>query len=332
MKYKLRKIVKEEIDFLIETLGVQNDIKKFSDYSIEKILDRVLKASNELLDGHDYTFNIPISTTDLIRENTKIEYVDFQIEHKLSNNFKFGGSFNQDKTWLLDNGFYKVTITIKIESNVNNIEIDGLHALVSHELSHSYKYIKQLYNNSINKSKTNKLNRINKINRTFTSNLLEKNYALKEFSRMFYLALSQEVDARIQETETSLQYINKKDYNETIEALGKYNPINDARKMMNYNLNELYKIDEKILKQFVDSFNSIIIKQYGDKLKLISNTKSFFEYYLKFININGNRLYRNIMKLVAEKHNLEENYMIVHMDSSLANKVLGERFDFDDFI
>lgn len=333
MKENIKKIIEEEINKIFnESNGEQIDVSKFSNLATEKVLDRIFIISGTLSDGYNYDFNVPVQSTEEIRKNTKIEYVDFQIEHKLNNNFKFNGSFSPDKTWLLNNGFYKAVIKIELESNVNNIEIDKLHTLISHELSHAYKYIKQLYDKSIQNSKTNKLNKINRNNNSILSNLLNNYIPLKEFAKMFYLSLPQEVDARVQETASNLNYINKKDYNETIEALGKYSPLNDARKMMNYNLNELLKTNENILKQFVDSFNYLIEKEEDANLKIINNTKSFFEYYLKFINNNGNRLYRNIMKLVANKHNLEENHMIIHMNTSLAHKILGEKFSFEDFI
>jgi hypothetical protein len=147
--------------------------------------------------------------------------------------------------------------------------------------------------------------------------------------KMFYLSLQSEIDARTQETAINLKQIEKPNYNETIEALRKFQPLRDAKLMIDYNTGKLIQVKPEAINLFVKTFNDNI-KLFSDKqnIKTIQNPTEFFKYWSDIINDKGDELFRKIMKMVADKHNVkDENYLIVEMDGSLLYKISGIDFN-----
>lgn len=319
MKNEIRKIVREEI-------GEQLEISEFSDIVTDKIINKIIINKSDINDGHKYEFTSITSATEKIRNNTKIDYVKIYIDYLYKEKFQATGNFSSGKTILLDNGFYEAAVKLEIQRNTDNINKEIIHSIISHELNHAFVYIKQLSQ----KSKTHQLNIINKITISELENFLKKYPEVNEFTKMFYLSLPQEINARVQQTATELKYITSDNYEDTIWELRKFNPINDARHMINYKLDSIKKLDKEILAEFVNKFNSNIKKlSNGTEIKTISNVDSFFEYWATFIQSGGNRLHKNILRLVAKKHQLDETYAAVMMDPFLAKGILGEAFQWD---
>jgi len=326
----LRQLVREQVYRLFsEESGEQLEISNFSDITTEKVLDKLILYKDDLVNMSESSFTTFAETPEKIRIITKIEYIKIYVDHSYSENFKFNGHFSPGKTVLLKNGFYEAGILLEMKSNVENVDIEKLNVLMAHELNHAFVYIKQLYDNkSKNNSKTYKLNIVNKITSNDLREFLQEYPAIKEFTKMFYLSLPQEINARVQETAKNLSYSHKDNYNKTIESLRKFNPINDAKEMLNYKLDDINKIDKEILQKFVNNFNLNIKKFSGDsKIKTINNVDKFFKYWTKFIGNGGHRLYRNIMNLVAKKHELDESYVIAMMDPHIHKQILGESFN-----
>jgi hypothetical protein len=98
--------------------------------------------------------------------------------------------------------------------------------------------------------------------------------------------------------------------------------------MMSYNVNEIKQIDKDVLKTFIGIFNSNI-KMFStdNKIKSPNDTNSFFEYWGEIINSSGDKLFRKIIKLVADKYNLHEGVLITEMDETLLYKISGIDFN-----
>ena len=67
-----------------EISGEQLDVTAISNQTVDKVIKKVIQSKEDLLDNgkHSYDFTAFESPTDEIRENTKIEYVKFYIEHR----------------------------------------------------------------------------------------------------------------------------------------------------------------------------------------------------------------------------------------------------------
>jgi hypothetical protein len=119
---------------------------------------------------------------------------------------------------------------------------------------------------------------------------------------MFYLALPEEINARVQETATQLKYINEPHYNQTIELLRQHQPIRDAKKMMDYTLSGINKIHSEILNLFINTFN-VNLKNFskGINIKLKTDINAFFEHWLNIINNNGDILFKKNNEISCRK-------------------------------
>ena len=318
MLKKLRKIIQEALN---EVLGAQLDIQELSDIISKNISEYINQIFDKINDGYSWDFTYNTKATGHITSETKIELVKTKIDFKFSDKLKIGGSFSPDNTVLLDNGNYEVLINFKISTNDLSHLKENIDQVIAHELNHAFVYIKQLSN----KSKKPDLNSVNKLTRGTSQELFLKYPSLRIFSDMIYLSNPMEIQARVQEAATELKTINKKTSEETINALLKYNPLIDAKKMIAFKLEEINKIDRSILVDFVKTFNSNIKLLHKDKdVKIINGTDSFFKYWLKVINQNGDKLARKIFKLVADKHNIHEHYVYEQTDYGAYNKIFGE--------
>lgn len=310
--------------FIREVLHKQMDIYASTEELAKHLSNYVLSQTNsdKFKSGNAWELSTNIECPEDFKKNTKISIITFNIEFSPSKENKIGGAFLTDKTKLLDNGFYKVFIKINIKIENTNItsytkEIENV---ISHELHHAFVHIKTI----------NKNPRFKTINQTKSGvnlellTVLKSNPDLKEFMEMVYLSLSNEVSARLQETAAQLKHINKKNPTETIEALQQFNPINDARKMLNYSTEKLLDIDKDILQKFVTTFN-LNLKFFSPTATTKFTVESFFKYWQSGITQVGNTLLRKILKLVADKHQIvNENVMAAYIDTEVLNEIFGK--------
>jgi hypothetical protein len=91
--------------------------------------------------------------------------------------------------------------------------------------------------------------------------------------------------------------------------------------MIHYSFNNLSALDNSTLQNFVDTFNKSL-KQENIKHKIISDPESFFKYWIKFINQNGMKLYKKILKLVGAEFNIQGNETIFKLNNDLLDDVV----------
>jgi hypothetical protein len=343
---RIRKIIRE-------ALGIQQSIDDYTVYISKAILETVKFHYNKVKDGSTWElFAFTVSTPE-IKSDTKIGAIKTAINYKFSNEFKINGNFNPKKIILLDDGSYEVIIEVKLETN--NVEAKELFSqiksAVSHELNHVFVHIKQFEYKQKKRIKDNKkskadyLNKVIKLTKNELIPSLKENPALKEFVEMIYLSNPLEIQARVQQTAVELEYINLsaniKSASGTTEELLKFNPLRDARLMINYNLNginQLKETNKEVLELFIKTFNKQINNFYKeDSEQLILNTPqnnnklktdidSFFNYWLSHINYSGKNLAKKIFKLVADKHKIQEIDVHYQLDSQIYYRIFGEEF------
>lgn len=248
------------------------------------------------------------------------------IEYTNSNISGIAGGFKKDKTRYIDNVSYKIFIELRINCDAKKVDSikTEIESIISHELNHAYGEIKKIGK----MSRANVLNKTKNATNFELSSLLKQHPALKDFMYTFYLALPQEINAAVQQTATDLKYIKSKDYNETTESLLKYRPLNNAKKMQHYNLNDIKTVDRNVLAEFVNKFN-FNLKSFssGLNIRTANDVDAFFSRWLKQINISGHELFKRIMKLVADKHNISEAECITNLDSKLFLEITGKFLD-----
>lgn len=135
---------------------------------------------------------------------------------------------------------------------------------------------------------------------------------------MFYFSLSPEVEARVQEVAAQLKKDKSKSTNDTIMFLMQFEPVNDAKKMLNYSTEDVLKIDDNVLKDFMDIFNKNLHK-VGLQKKIKKDKNYFFEYWRKTIIKSGGNLMRKINRMISDKHHFDE----INMDIDLLKEIYG---------
>jgi len=100
-------------------------------------------------------------------------------------------------------------------------------------------------------------------------NTISQNQEFKTFLRVFYLALPDEVNARVQEIGKELKTLETKSGHETMEYLKKTRIFSDAEKMFSY-IPNLTSINNETLTNFVKNFNDRLIRYSKPNLKIVS--------------------------------------------------------------
>lgn len=287
----IRKIITEE-------LGIQKSVVKLTEFLFSEI------KNTNIVNG-DKVIELPES----LKKEIPIDYIllTLNIDDKNSGHFLY-------KETKMVNNFYRIHLELKI--NIGD-EI-GLKSVISHELNHVYVYLKKY----IGKQKTLKYNQV--------FHMLKHEFneyePLKEFIYLLYLNLPEEIQARVQEVGIVLDNIETDDYNETIKELYRYQSINDATNMCRFNIKKIMKLDHNILNNFINIFN--LNKNYqGLDDKIITDVNKFFRYWEKFINEGGVKLNKKILKLVAKKHNKNEEFYYNGVYTQLLNEIfVGLRY------
>jgi hypothetical protein len=316
MGKSVKNIVKQ---FLIisESAGKQDDLYNHTKYITDNIIKfingYVEKYGDSMSDGDTWEFTIPKIVTKEITEKTLISGIKTKVEFTYSSINKIKGSF--DRVKLMDDGSYTtfLTIMVNINKDINDFR-DNIESLISHELHHAFRTIKTINKNS----KSDKLNIVkNKVN-LFKKDVLRDYPELKVFMDMVYLSLPQEVEARQQETATQLKNCKSNSVENTIHCLQQHQPINDARKMYNYDVKTLLTIDKDVLVDFIKSFNEISNEL---NIKGFNNHEEFFNKWVKHVNNSGLTLLKKIMRMVSDKHMVDENTL--YNNNYLLKEVFG---------
>ena len=310
---------------LNEYIGRQEGVYQIEAFVTEDIIKGITEYINEFnYNTHKTLINEFEVENIQLQESTGIRMVRTEIGIKLGDTFNSSGNFDPDKITLIENGLFKVFILMNLTIDINNIKNlnTEISKVISHELHHAFNNIKQINKKSKSKVYNTSRNRMGFLKREITNNP-----ELKEFLDMFYLNLPQEMGARVQETASELRNINEKDYNDTIRELLKYQPINDAKRMMNYKQDIINTVDTSDLKTFVDQFNKEIQSNSevnNVKIKERNGVETFFNYWTERINENGYKLLRKILKLVADKHNKNDQEITSHLNEGVFNKLFKE--------
>lgn len=325
MNEELRKIIKEIVGDIIESGHKQDDIKKSVAELAEKLINFIIEQIEKkpsLMDGEEWGISKTFECDSVFAKNTKIGKIELDIDFKKDLKENISGQFQTNKTRLLDNNFYKVLINvnIKINNDLKNYK-SHIEKVLSHELHHAFRHIKAIGKNTT----ADRLNWVKNKTSYLTKDYLKQNPYLKEFVDMVYLSLPQEVDARAQETSTQLEYDKSESPNQTFEYLMQFHPINDSRKMLNYSTENVLKIDNNILQQFIKIFNDNL-KEKGLDSWIKNDANAFFDYWQNKIIQSGGNLKRKIDRMISDHYLYEsESKMLDDVDL----KILGEAYDID---
>lgn len=320
---EIRKIVKKELSKIFESRFKQDDLYNFSTKITKDIVDDlsgyIERYKDRLYDGTTWSFTVPELATDKIQEKTLIKQVIISIEYTHSPEHKISGSFKRVQL-LDDRTHYRAILEmkIKIDDNIQN-HFEEVEYFISHELHHAFRHIKM-----INKdSKMNKMNIAKNEIKFINLKILKTNPALKRFMDMIYYSLPQEVDARVQETAAQLKNDkNSKTPEETFYYLRQFNPMNDAKNMLSYDIEDISTVDDDILNQFIKSFNDELIQNNLNNY-VKNEKKSFLNYWDKNIFHAGHKLMTKINKMIADKYKIEENQFIRKVDFDLLKESYG---------
>ena len=276
--------------------------------------------------GDEFSFTFPIDVSESLAPKTLIEKIRIHTNFKESKKMMITGGFKPSKTRLLNGGNYLIELELTVNTNKGLLPetANKIEPVIVHEINHAFGYINKINSNKKKSVVYNSVRR-NLIN----MDEIVKAPELKEFLKMFYLSLPEEISARVQQTYSEMKYLESEDFNEMMEELLQYNPLSDAKMMMGYKCNNILKnVDADALVKFVNEFNrevSMFSKQKGmdiDDFKVIDKPGEFFKHWQNIINWGGNKLFRKIAKVVANKNNINEGTeTIMAFDEDLFDEI-----------
>jgi hypothetical protein len=88
--------------------------------------------------------------------------------------------------------------------------------------------------------------------------------------------------------------------------------------MYNYDVKTLLTIDKDVLVDFIKSFNEISNEL---NIKGFNNHEEFFNKWVKHVNNSGLTLLKKIMRMVSDKHMVDENTL--YNNNYLLKEVFG---------
>jgi len=299
---KLRKKIRKYIN---EALGIQMDLKRITErivpYVENYIYDSVkLSDTISVRPAEDIAFKFDLTGVDL--ENTGIELINIILNFYENNKNTIGGSYKSDKTKLNLSGFFSIDIELKFNfsreelKNIKSRKVE-IESVVSHELHHAFVDIKKYGRKSASKE----LNSVN----NFMKFGYPKTTPLGKFSEMVYLSLPEEIYARVQEVSHILDKLeNGLGYQKIISELYKFHSINDARRMHQYDMDEVRNLSKEELLNYIKTFYRKLKKNIPDNE--LKNPIEFFEKFYIKIHRAGYELNNRILKLVADKFQMKE--------------------------
>lgn len=310
---------------LYEYHGNQINIDLISNSLTDNILDNIDSNFNILSNNYPIEFvsSNELNVDDVIND-TGIKVITTKLILQLNNENIIAGQVSPNQIKLLDNNVYDVSLTVKLKINSNNRDQlkPEILKVVSHELHHIFREVKLLNK----KSKTRVYNKTLNSTKFSLLHMFKDHPILKEFMDMFYLNLEPEITARVQETATIINTLDKGNSNEIIEYLMRFQPINDAKKMSNYTTSNIKKINNEILVVFILEFNKNLKHFSGLEdlnVKQITDIDTFFSYWEKVINKNGIKLYKKILKLISDKLTISEQEQYETLNLELINEITG---------
>jgi len=314
---------------LLEYHGSQADVDDISEYVANDVFDLFQQYQNNpaILKRLD---NIPFTINLQKQYSSKIQNVIIILTIANNEQTNITGGFNPKKIKLNDdNETYTIEIGIKIKINKSNTENiqDDILAVVSHELHHAYREIKTLGKKSKERIYTHARNATNADMRADYN----KHPELKTFMDMFYLGIQPEIDARVQETASVLKKQKLNDTNDYLIYLQRFQPINDARKMMKYSGNDLKTLDSPVLTNFIHRFNAnlkYITSIEYDTVKIHTDPGAFIKYWVDRIQERGDNLFKKIMKLIFDKLNTTFHEAWSSIDLNLLENITDNYYSF----
>lgn len=272
--------------------------------------------------------------------------VNINISNQGNLNSIISGKFETNETKrVVSNNMFVYNIEIKINFNWD-FETDISALLISffeHELHHAFTHIIKLNK----KSRTKYLNRVASMPVYGLDKMEENNPAIKDFMEHFYLALPEEVNARVQEAYSDIQEHKNKPTEDLMKELYKKRAMLDAKAMLNYKSHQILSLPTEVLDNFINQFNAnvkLAIQQINnkaikDKEPLYSNNsikypktepKAFFEFWRKRINREGDKLFYKIIKMTGSAKNLENENIeaMFSIDPDLLTETIGVSYDY----
>lgn len=267
--------------------------------------------------------------------------VNLNISDKGTINSISGGNFETRKTkrLVINNIFvYNIEINLNLnwdfKTNINTL----LTSFFEHELHHAFTHIIKLNK----KSKSKYLNMVSRMPVYDLQNTLEENPILKDFIAHFYLALPEEVNARVQEAYNDIKTHLNKSEEDLMKELYKTKPMIDAGGMLTYKTDKIFSLSKEVLDNFVIQFNTNMktainlvaseVKKTNDLAYTSDSIKypqtdptAFFKFWRRRINREGNKLFNKILKMVKKAKNSEEYKIesIVYIDSVILEEATG---------
>ena len=319
MKEKIRRIIKEHVDNMFESGGKQDDLYNYTGRLttlIVKFLGNYINQNKEeLFNGSVWGFSIPDIPSKEIREKTLIGKIKISVEYINSSDNKISGSFKGAK--LMEDGYYDALLELRVKISKDiTFFTPQIEYWISHELHHVFRHIK-----TVNKeTKERFLNRAKNYINFDVGRLAKNNVEIRIFMAMIYLSLPLEVAARQQETSAQIKNLKTNTPSETIEYLQQFPPINDARKMINYSIENIKILDENTLQEFINIFNSNL-KTWNLKTFIKNDKNSFFFYWEDKINRAGEELRKKILRMVSDKHMIKEGVGFLGIGDDLLNEL-----------
>jgi hypothetical protein len=344
IRKKIQKILKE-------SFGVHEPTNRLAVWLTTELFDnlnyfhkqRTLNFERDII---TLTFSPP---EDIVRE-TLIQQIKVHVNIKNNGqNSIVGGNFDtkQTKTRIINNlSVYDININLNFNWDFKTDMSVLTTSFFQHELHHASIYI--IKQNKI--SKTKYLNMVKNMPIYGLDKTVEKNPALKDFINNFYLALPEEINARVQEAYNDIkQHVNLPTEELTSELYNTRAMI-DAVRMINYTSQEVLLLPKEILSNFINGFNSNMktainliniqaIKEgertytEQDKIKYPkTDTTGFFEFWRKRINKEGFKLFHKLIKMAGSAKNLDEAEIrcIPYLDSVLLEETIDFKpFDYD---
>lgn len=315
-------------NILLEYHGVQLDINKLTNEVTDGVVNKLSNAFAGFQFDETYNVGQIFKTDEIVEQNTKIDNVVVKVDITKTNKFLVDGGLAAEQTEKKDNGLCNVLLNLEICVNDDNFSLlrTKILSVISHELNHAFKVVEVINK----KSKSLTYNSAVKLTGFGLITKLKDYPLLQEFLHMFYLSLSDEINARVQQTYSELQTITSNDYNDTIRQLLQFNPLNDAKKMMHYNVKDIYLLDPNFLNYFIHEFNNNLeycAEKDGIELRTKLGINSFFNYWEYVIKGRGIILYHKILRLVADKHEVSDNALMKKINKKTLNEITGDAYN-----
>lgn len=215
-----------------------------------------------------------------------------EITFYCSKTIKNGGGINLNTVTKFD-GFYNLIIEISYNENIS---IEHIDSIISHELHHFYdSYVFKLSGREKIKSYLELLTSL-KIDFQGNSNM-------KDFIECFYLSSDHELNARVHQLSTDLKYYTGDDVITFFKKSGSYN---DGIKLTNYksNIDMLSNSDKEKLLKLVNN-----VHKNSGKVRF-NNFEQLNKYFTKRFLNKGYKYLKKLSKIVSDKYQIDNSKLL----------------------